>query len=291
MPGCDLLFRRRELVPGFHVGRHRAHERAGGNEAGAHGAVVATLALDVPAVGVGGFVFVDIGLRGLGGDVDRQERQVGEEGFAVLRRGVDVADQPVDEELRGIEVLRQVGGLAVLEPVSGLVERQIGPLLVIVAAGGVEREGAVESPGVGQVAGAMAQVPLAGHPGMVARALQQGGDGGDILRQVAPIGGDVTVFVRGALGQVGDAGGVAVDAGQQHGPRGRAHGRGVEIGEPRTACRQAVDVGRRDLAAIGTEVRVAPVIDHNENNVGRGCRGGLRQCGGRRGQGQRERQR
>ena len=122
-------------------------------------------------MGVGAFVLVDKGLRGLGGDVDGQERQVGEEGFAVLGRCVDVADQPVDEELRGIEILGQVGGLAVLEPVGGPVERQIGPLLVVVAAGGVEREGAVEPPGVGQVAGTMAQVPLAGHPGVVARTL------------------------------------------------------------------------------------------------------------------------
>src|SRR5690606_35413921 len=54
--------------------------------------------------------------RRLHGDVDRLEREVGEEGTGLVRVLAEILDQAVDEQLGGVERRRHLRRLAVLEP-------------------------------------------------------------------------------------------------------------------------------------------------------------------------------
>jgi len=61
---------------------------------------------------------------------------------------------------------------------------------------------------------------------------------------------------------------VGIVSGEQLGASRVALGRVVELGETQAMFGQHVDVRRLDLAAITTDVRVAHVIDHDQNDVG-----------------------
>ena len=88
------------------------------------------------------------------------EGEVSKIGSAALAL-VDVLDQTVDEQFRGIKLIGQFSRRAILEPGCILVVGHVGPGRPIVGPGGIEREGSVEAMMVRQVAITMAEMPLA----------------------------------------------------------------------------------------------------------------------------------
>ena len=217
----------------------------------------------------------------------RLEGQVGEERLRAGRLLVDVGPQAIHQQVRRVEPLGHRGRLAVLEPGRLGVVGHVGLRGPVVGAGRVERQGPIEAVAVGQGPLAVPQMPLAGHQGAVAFGLEPVGDGehaGLDLQAVAALvllGGRQDLFDRRHPGPV------VVHAGQQHGPRGRAEGRGMVAGEHRPRLRQPVDVrrcgpsppkapksiraasstrmstmfGRRAAGACGTAVGAAAVCD------------------------------
>ena len=73
---------------------------------------------------------------------------------------------------------------------------------------------------------------------------------------------------RGAAAQLGAAGLVAVEPGQQRHPRRVALGRVVELREPQPVGRQRVEVRRLDLRAVTPQVGEAQVVGHDQHDVG-----------------------
>ena len=117
--------------------------------------------------------------------------------------------------------------------------------------------------GVGQRVVGLAEVPLAGEEGLVARRLQHRRQGPLRRRQAA------------ALALEGHGGHAAAvrDAPGLHGrPARRAARLGVEREERHALVRQTVDVGRGHAAplaaAVGAEVAVAGVVGHDQDDVG-----------------------
>jgi hypothetical protein len=58
-----------------------------------------------------------------------------------------------------------------------------------------------------------------------------------------------------------------MQAGQQRGSRGAAARRVVELRVAQSAERQAVEIGRFDLAAIAADIREAHVVVQDDQNV------------------------
>ena len=61
---------------------------------------------------------------------------------------------------------------------------------------------------------------------------------------------------------------VRVVAGEKFGPGGVAFGGVVELREPQTVFSQLVEIGGLDLPAVTTDIGIAHVVDHDENEVG-----------------------
>ena len=59
------------------------------------------------------------------------------------------------------------------------------------------------------------------------------------------------------------------DAGKHRRPRHPAHILAVEIGEPQSPGGQPINVGSLDLASVAAEIRVAHVVGHDQDDVGR----------------------
>ena len=123
--------------------------------------------------------------------------------------------------------------------------------------------------------GPAAEVPLADVPGLVAAALQRGGQGGLFQRQVVDVGrvdqaaaAGMEVPAPGDPVGHADVGGVL--AGEDARPGRAADGAGgIGVGEPHAALGQAVEVGRLvEAAPLAAEVPPAHIIDENEDNVG-----------------------
>ena len=106
-------------------------------------------------------------------------------------------------------------------------------------------------------------MPLAGHERTVSARTQRLGNGDTVVTQVALVGPEPAI-----VDHVPHAGLVRVEAGQQRGPRRTAPGTIVGLGKADAACRQAIQVRRRDLGAIASQVRVAHVVGQDEHNVG-----------------------
>ena len=118
----------------------------------------------VPAFVVDAFVALDELAWRLNRQMHGLEREVGEEGPRLRNRGpvgVDEIDEFVHQVLGRVEVVRQIGGLAVGEPRRLAVDGQVGLLLEVVGAGGIEGERSVEAPGTGQGGRGVTEVPLA----------------------------------------------------------------------------------------------------------------------------------
>ena len=109
-------------------------------------------------------------------------------------------------------------------------------------------------------------VPFADHPRAVAGLLEQLGDGDVVVEQVAGV--SRTALGRGlGADEVADARFVRMQAGDERRTR-RATARGViAFLETRAGLGQAVQVRRRNLAAVGAEVRVAEIIGEDDEHV------------------------
>ncbi len=198
----------------------------------------------------------------------RLERQVGEEGPPVGGVGVDELDHLVHQEAGGVKIRRQGGALAVRVPVGPGIDRDVGLLLPVVGAGVGHGHGALETAPEGQQVRGLAQVPLAGHIGVIAGVLQQAGHRDHVVAQGAAVVGMRLLLRRDGLGDVRHAVAVAVDTGQQHAPGGRATGGGVVVGKTDALARQGAEGGCVDLAAVGRDVAEAQVIGEHQHDIG-----------------------
>ena len=117
--------------------------------------------------------------------------------------------------------------------------------------------------GVGQRVVGLAEVPLAGEVGLVAALLQHRGQRPFRRRQSAALALE---------GHGGHAAAVRDAPGLHRGAARRAARLGVEREEGHALVRHPVDVRRRHAAplaaAVGTEVAVAGVVGHDEEDVG-----------------------
>ena len=108
-------------------------------------------------------------------------------------------------------------------------------------------------------------MPLAPGPGVVAVVLEHLGDRrrrlGDDAAEAVEVVGD-----RRDLA-VADAGVVA--SGQERGPRGRTHGRGVEAVERDAHLRHAIERRRMDLAAVGRGRAWPDVVHEDDEDIRR----------------------
>ena len=208
------------------------------------------------------------------------EGQIGEEGAvaAVFHAVLQVVDHAVDIELRGIlEIRRQLLQQFAVVPVGGdgVGIRGVGGLHIAEVAGvGEHGEGAVEAPLFRAGLRREAEVPFAGHVGSVARVLQQGGEGGDALVQVAFVAGHAFLIGREFLGEVAEPGEVAVHAAQQHGAGGGAGRGGDELAQFHALFGQGIEMGRGDFAAEAAQVGEAHIVNDNQEDVRRGIRPG-----------------
>ena len=94
-------------------------------------------------------------------------------------------------------------------------------------------------------------MPLTCNEGTVSNGPQHFPEGGSVFHVVVPNG-------------------IGVVAGEQLCPGGVTLGGVVELGETQPALGQPVEVGSLDFPAIAPDIRVAHVIDHDEDDVGPG---------------------
>jgi hypothetical protein len=231
-------------------------------------AAVTFLAEGVPAVFVAGLVAVDVFFEGVHGPVGRGEGDVAEEGFAGGGGFFDVADGVGADGVGVVEVLALgFDEVVVAGEGSGVVE----------AAGAVDgAEELVEAALAGPVVfgiGDGGDVPLAGHPSVVATGAHDFGDGDGVGAEVAFVGGELVV-----LHHVADAGLMGIEAREEGGAGGATAGGVVELGEAEAFLGERVEVGGADLAAVAAEVAEAHVVGHHDDDVG--AAGGLCGAGG-----------
>ena len=105
-------------------------------------------------------------------------------------------------------------------------------------------------------------VPFSGHVGAVAGGLERFGDGEAFLVEVALVLGEPVV-----AGHVTDAGLVRVESGEEGGAGGATAGRIVKLGEAHSVGGEGVEIGGFDLAAVATDVGVAHVVGHDDDDV------------------------
>ncbi|SOZ10965.1 protein of unknown function [Cupriavidus taiwanensis] len=225
--------------------------------------------------------------------------QVGEEWLAIgilAGAGIDIAQDGAGIEVRRIEV----GGIG-RDIVIVLDIRGRAVAAEVIAAAAQQRIALLEAPRdrrlarcrganrrtlVGAIGQAAAEVPLAGHVGVIAAVLEQLRDRQRAVVQVALVAGNRLavlvdiVGVRVGHGALADQ--VVVGPGDDHRTRDRAHRGGVVVGQQSAVAHQLVQVGRADLAAESAQVRIAKVIGHDEQDIGPLCRLRLRRLGGRR---------
>ena len=120
-----------------------------------------------------------------------------------------------------------------------------------------------------------AQVPLAGHVGVIARVLQQPGDRDDLVIQVALVSRHTVLVRQVVFGHRAQAVEMIVDAGHQQGAGRRAGHLGVEAGETRTFRSQGVQIRRLDLAAECAEVTVPQIVGDDQKDVGAAALSGV----------------
>ena len=112
------------------------------------------------------------------------------------------------------------------------------------------------------------EVPLADRVRRVAVGAQDLGKEAVLAGDDAPVAG-----VTGR--EVGDAAhavAVMVAPGEQARASRRAERGGVEIGEPHAVRREPVDRRRRDVGAVTADLRVADIVEDDEQDVGRARR-------------------
>ena len=138
---------------------------------------------------------------------------------------------------------------------------------IVEAAGADDRavelvEAALQRPGVGRLHEARCDVPLAAHVGAVAVALQRLRDRGAAMVEVAGV-----AFGPRVVREDAHAGLVRMESREHRCPRRAASRRVVELREAQAVRRQAVEVGRLDLAAVAADVREAHVVVEDQHDV------------------------
>ena len=154
----------------------------------------------VPTFVVGACVALDELARRLNRQMDGLEGEVGEERPRLGKcRPVrlDEIDEFIHEVLGGVEIIRQVGGLAVREPWRLPVDGKVGLFLEDVGTRGVKGERSVEAPGARQRGRGVSEVPLAAEIGAVAGSAQAAGDGHHVRAQLPFVAGSPAMAKRG----------------------------------------------------------------------------------------------
>ena len=234
------------------------------------------LAQPIPALSVRALVLGDPRLRHVMRCV-RRARRVGHEEWAVRRHRLPLADGA--DGAIGERLVERVVGLASgrdlhLHGAGVLVQRGL-PLVRLAADEPEEvveplhRRPAVEGARdaglpVGDV------VVLAEERGAVAVLAQRLRHHGAALGDLAGVAGEAVA----ELGDVAGGGAVVVAPSQEGGARRRAERGGVEARVTQAPLGQAVEVGRRDLAAEGPPLAEAAVVDDDQQDVGRAGGGG-----------------
>ena len=101
-------------------------------------------------------------MHGLEGDIAKK-RLAAVVGAKYLELRYDL----IDDEFRGIEIVWQGGWGAIFVPICCFVERQIGRVVVVASAGGVDYERAVKAETMRQVLPDIADPPFARDEGLV----------------------------------------------------------------------------------------------------------------------------
>ena len=184
----------------------------------------------------------------VGEELDRTVGEVGAQVVAVL-----VASRREHRVVVVVERGRELVRLAAVEsvpPVEAAAERPAGP-----------RRGHARL-----VVGG--EVPLAHGVARVAVRAQDLGQEAVLARDHAPVAG----IAHGEVGDAAHAVAVMVAPGQQARPGGGAESGRVEVREPNAVGREPVDRRRVDVGAVASELRVAHVVEHDQQHVGRARR-------------------
>jgi hypothetical protein len=120
---------------------------------------------------------------------------------------------------------------------------------------------------VGDVLGALAEVPLAYHVRVVATVAQQRRHRHHPIVQMAFVAWLAELVVGLDLEHVAEAGEVVVDAGHQHGAGRRAGGPDVEVREVHSRVGEPVQVRGLDLAAEGADVTESQVVGQQDEDI------------------------
>ena len=259
------------LAPGPRVRVARRDRPAPVEHAHALQLLVAGTAQRVPAVAVAPLAAGDIvrqrvqrPVRRRVGDVEEERRMPGGRLLHHRRRGVA-------DGVGEVVGLRLGGGIDEL-PVAhhgGWVE--VAAATADHAVVGVEatlhRErmaGSTRPPGLRAIRlVAAADVPLAGHHGAVAAALQRLGNGDAVVAQVSLVLAEAVVAHH-----VAHPGLVRIEPGEQRRARRTAARAVVGLREAQPGSRQGVQVRRTDLRAITTDVRESQVIRQDHHEIG-----------------------
>ena len=207
--------------------------------------------------------------------VRRGERQVGEERPALVAL-LEVLQQLVAEGVGGIEALRQRVEVALVFHVERWRTLEdarsafvVGRLETIVVGGArQQREGTLETACMGRLFRLQAEVPLAGHEGLVAGLAEQLRQRHHALVEMPFVTRLAFQFRGQRLGHGADPGDVVVGAGEQHRAGRRAGRGGVEVGQAQAGDGQGVEVRRGDLAAEGADIGEAQVVGDDHQEVG-----------------------
>ena len=262
-----LLFGRHSRPVGR--GRHTDHRRIFGHQSQCRCPIAPGRAQSGPAILVDTLVFVDECTRCLHRNVVGLKCQVGIERLVRLGIHPQIVNGLVDVELGGIELFGHDGLPAVFKPVDlvgqGHVTLRRFP---IVGTTVTLHQRPVEPARIRQVVGLLAHVPLAYRVGAVATLLQQRTDGHHVLVQHGQVARAAVMLQRHAFAHGAHSRAMAVHPGHQHGARGRAFGRHVEVGETRPLLRQRIEVRRSYFAAKRSHIGEPPVVGHHDNDVG-----------------------
>ena len=108
-------------------------------------------------------------------------------------------------------------------------------------------------------------MPLAHGPGGVPVVAEHLGEEAGVLVDAPVEPGEA----GGVVGDAAHAGGVMVAPGEQAGPRGRAHRRGVEAAIAQPSISQTIEVRRVDVGTEASDLGETDIVEHHEHDVGR----------------------
>ncbi len=193
--------------------------------------------------------------------------EIAEEGLAIADVRVDPADHLVGVEPSRVEVWRQLRVIHSIKEVCRRIFRRIRLFLVVVGAALGQDERIFKPIGRRQTLLRVPEVPLAGHVGVITGIAQHGGNGYGATVQPSLVPRFATLIVGDQFSHIAQADYVVVHAGHQHAAGRRAHGTHVKVQELISLAGQAINVGRKDLAAVHTRVGPAHVISDDQQDV------------------------